>query len=585
MKFATSSFILLVFGLLHSLAGSTHCFYPNESILIYGRNSTAELRLWPLQSNQSPVCASLKGGGTLLLESLYYTISTEFPPVPMNQPIVLTFACTDSNYCESIVRNANSFSYKLSSGVSTNQGVVDGSIKSLQRHNFVYHECWSNPILLYTDSSIRPIYGLCISVTPTPCRAPADSLQQVTAEIRLVINGTSYNLPVVSSSEGSGGFSLPFDHMNTKYYCHTCPAQTSGEALDLCKRVAGLVRETINFEATLVVNIPYTNTHTGILAPLRYTTDVPIKGSVYYFNCFKDPLVVILWDRISVSLQQNEAASNCVLPPNTETVYFTMTLIITNNSGGTSELYFRHKVGNFVWTTDRYWFLCRDNQTCLSLVHNAYSNGYEASGYLIIEFHDADDSYVDDLTLWLSPRYNCFKLVDLFATKSDIRIVVQTQFNYCAEQYEAIIGTKTYKLHIFENLLVDMEYMRILPLGLFVQTITNWTPQDTLVFSCSTYDSTYTDNLCKDVLARVYELVRVGKIIATVHVAGYSTAIGRVYRANYIPIYITAGVAGAFIVISSSIYVFLMIRRHKAILHLIHTDAEPDVEPALTQQK
>lgn len=129
-----------------------------------------------------------------------------------------------------------------------------------------------------------------------------------------------------------------------------------------------------------------------------------------------------------------------------------------------------------------------------------------------------------------------------------------------------------------------MEYMRILPLGLFVQTITNWTPQDTLVFSCSTYDSTYTDNLCKDVLARVYELVRVGKIIATVHVAGYSTAIGRVYRANYIPIYITAGVAGACIVISSSIYVFLMIRRHKAILHLIHTDVEPDVEPALTQQ-
>lgn len=172
-----------------------------------------------------------------------------------------------------------------------------------------------------------------------------------------------------------------------------------------------------------------------------------------------------------------------------------------------------------------------------------------------------------------------------FATKSDIRIVVQTQFNYCAEQYKAIIGTKTYKLHIFENLLVDMEYMRILPLGLFVQTITNWTPQDTLVFSCSTYDSTYTDNLCKDVLARVYELVRVGKIIATVHVAGYSTAIGRVYRANYIPIYITAGVAGACIVISSSIYVFLMIRRHKAILHLIHTDVEPDVEPAFNSAK
>ena len=570
----TLSSILLVLELLHFSACTVHCFYPNESVLIYGRNSTAELRLWPLQSNQSPICASLKGGGTLLLESLYYTISAKFSSLDATQPIILNFTCTDSNNCESIVRNTDSFKYKLSSEVSATQGVVDGSVKSLRRHNFVYHECWSDPTLLYTDSAIRPLYGVCVSVTPTPCRAPTESLLSVTAEIRLTVNGTSYTLPVVTSSKGTGGFSLPFNHMNTNYYCHTCPAQTSGEALDLCKEVASLVRQSVDFEATLVVNIPYTNADTGISAPLRYTTNVPIKGSLYYFNCFKDVLVNILWDRISVSLQQTEVISNCVVPSLTESIYYAMTLIVTDGSGSTSELYLRHKVGNFIWTTDRYWFLCRSNQTCLSILHNAYINAYKVTGYLTVEFRDANDSLVDDLTIWLSPTYNCFKLVDLFVSKSAIRIAVQTHSNYCTEQYKAFEDTEEYILHIFENLLTDLEYMAISQLGRFTQTITNWTPQDALVFSCSTYDSTYTDNLCKDVLAQVYKLVRVGKIIATIRMGDYSTAIGRVYRDNYIPVYITAGVVGACIVIASSIYVFLMVRYHKMILYSIHTNAD-----------
>lgn len=569
--------VLLILGLLHFSIGTVHCFYPNESILIYGRNSTGELRLWPLQSGQSPTCASLKNGGTFVLESLYYTISEKFSKLDLSQPLVLNFACTDSHRCESIIRNANSFSYKLSSTAASNQGIIGGSIKSLQRYNFIYHECWSDPILLYTDSVIRSNYGLCVSVIPTPCRAPDGSLNAVTAEILLTINGTSYNLPVGQSSKGNGVFSLPFNHMKTKYYCHTCLAETKGKDLELCKKVADLVRQSTDFEATLVVNIPYTNPDTGILAPLRYTTDVPIKGGMYYANCFKNPLTTLLWDRVSISMIQNEVASNCANPPATDSIYYNLILIVENLSGNTSELHFRHKTVDFVWNTDRYWFLCRNNQTCLSTLHDAYTQTHKVTGYLMVEFRDTDNLLLDDFTIWLTPIYNCFRLVDLFVTKTELRIITQTQPNYCADQYKLFVGAQIYKLHVFENLLEDLEYISLLTLGTFSQTITNWTTREPLIYTCSMYNSADSDNLCRDVLARVYKLARTGKVIATFIIDNYSTAIGRVYRADYTPIYITASVIGVCIAIAGSIYIILIIRRHNTIIKSICSDVQPEL--------
>jgi len=424
------------------------CIFDNATIDLNLRDGSMSLLVWP-DPDRLDECADYTGDLTVLLDTTFIEDAKGlFKDSSLMEPRTFTLQCPKAQPedCTELFQSISTCSFTISRQDSSAGTVsLNHYANAVSILNFEYDDCWALNALYYsrgtlpvpTDDGglVDPIQGICLVVTPQKCKFP----KKVEVYFHFYGDGDvmeTFHINGTDGQEAPGRYNYNesrdehYDYGTIYRYCYNCDKgmfqgetdEKRKEHVLYCQERMDAIMASDTLHVVMeVVAIPEKSDNT-LDVPFYARTYSQSYESYRFPGCFSSGELFLYDNRLALSVSLNPKAKEgtCAFPDGVSDYYMTVFVDVYTNERdpNNSEFFYRmtHRVTDFDFARNRYWFLCNGDNACLNAItkmktYRANASLFVRSGVLVFERPEgstttslAEMTYVDEVSFNVPPE-------------------------------------------------------------------------------------------------------------------------------------------------------------------------------------